>query len=302
MQSLENLISMTRKITGNERYDADTGIPQDVMVQYYNFAQDFLAKQVVNLKTKFFKKTSIVPIVPGQAIYPWPKDCYIQALETLQWTDAQRGVYYQTVIKSYTKEKVTTQLGYPFAYIPCSDGIELNPPINTGLLYLTYEKTLPRLQKRAGKITTATVVGGNLTALSVAIDEMYDEKEINSDYFLCIVDKKGNIKARDIEYDSVTAGVFTLSPFALPDGESVSVGDFILVGKNTCNIPQWPDICESFLMNFVEYRVRYGDASRWSEEAKSSMQAEFETISTSFALLSEDITEVPITNLDYIGF
>lgn len=303
MQRLENLISMARKLSGNTRYDATSGVPQDVFVQHFNDAQDSLAKQVVNLKTKFFKKTITVDVVPGQAIYPWPSDCYIQSLETLQWSNPGKGVYYQTITKTTTKEKVTSNVGYPYAYIPCNEGIELNPPINSGVLYLTYEFTLPKLQKRSGRITTATMAGSDLTALAVdQTESIYDETEINSDYFLCVVDKYGNIKARDIEYDSVSAGVFTLSPFAIPSDESVSVGDYILAGKNTCNIPEWPDICESFLRKYAVYQARYGDSSKWTAEAKNDMIAEFELLSTSFALLSEDITDIPITNYELIGY
>lgn len=302
MQRLENLITIVRKLSQNTRYDENSGIPQDVFVQHFNDAQDFLMKQVQNLKTKFFLKTVEVPVVPGQSIYPWPKDCYIRSMETIQWSDASKGVYYTNLSKTVTKERVTSQVGYAFGYTPKHEGVEMNPPIQTGILYFTYERTLPKLQKRSGKITVATMAGDDLTALSVDIGAPYDQEEINSDFFLCVCDKFGNIKARDIQYDSVANGVFTLDPFALSPGESVSVGDYILVGKNTCNVPEWPDICESFLRKYAVYQAKYGDSSKWSAEALKDMETEFNLLSGSFAHLSEDITEIPITNLDYIGF
>lgn len=302
MQRLEQLITMARKLSGNSRYDDDSGVPQDVFVQHFNDAQDALTKNVVNLKTKFFKKTLEVPVVPGQAVYPWPSDCYIRALETLQWSNTRSGVYYQNLQKLVTKEKVTNQTGYPFGYIPENAGIEVVPPINNGTLYLTYEKVIPRLQKRAGTVTAVTTTLGQITALTVATTAPYDEAQINDDYYLCVVDKFGVVKAKNILYTSVSGGVFTLSPFTLGAGESVSVGDSILVGDNTCNVPEWPNICESYLRKYVVYQAKYGDSSKWSQEAKQDMIAEFDLLSTSFAMLSEDITDIPMTSLDYVGF
>lgn len=302
MKRTEQLITAVRKVTGNTRYESTSGIPQDVFVQHFNDAQDALSKQVVNLKTKFLKKTEIVEVVANQAIYPYPTDCYIRSIDTIQWSDNTKGVYYRPLNKITDREKVGNYTGYPFGYILQHEGVELTPPITLGILYFTYEKTLPKIQKRSGLISTLTVVGSQLTALSVTVDSMYDQTEINDDYFLCVVDKYGNVKAKDIEYKSVSAGVFTLDPWTIPSGEAIAVGDYILVGKNTCNIPDWPDICESYLRKYVTYQIKYGDASKWSKEARDDMAAEFTTLSTSFALLSDDITDIPITNCDSIGW
>ncbi|KHD88835.1 MAG: hypothetical protein OM95_06885 [Bdellovibrio sp. ArHS] len=301
MQRVENLITIIRKMTGNTRYDSDSGIPQDVMVQNLNDAQDFLAKQVHNLKTKFFDITVEVPVVSGQRMYDYPEDCYVRDIDTIQWSDSNSGVYFKTLYKSYTKEKVTRQLGYPFGYLTRHDGIEFNPPVTSGIFYFTYGKTIPKLQKKSGQITVATVAGGNLTALEVATTEPYDETEINSDFFLCVCDKYGNVKARNIEYESCAGGIFTLNPFTLGSGDTVAVGDYILVGKNTTNVPEWPDACEPFLRKYAIYQVRYGDASKWSKEALDDMTTEFEMISGVFARPSSDMADIAITNLDYIG-
>jgi len=303
MRKVEQLIDVVRKLSQNTRYDATSGVPQDIFVQYLNNAQDSLTMEVTNLKTKYFKKQVIVPVVPYQAVYPYPDDCLMQHLDTVQWTQAQSGTYWQTLFKTTQKEKITIQPGYPFAYVPFEDGIHMNPPIQQGLLYFTYMKTPKRLQKRAGLISGATVVGGNLTALALDITEAsFDENEINSDNYLCVVDKYGNVKASNILYNNVSnLGVFSLSPFALGTG-TVAPGDYVCVGKNVINIPEYPDICEGYLIKHAVYEAKYGDSSSWTSAAIQDMQMYFQKLSGTFATLSDDVTDVPITKLDYIGW
>lgn len=303
MRNTEQIIQMARKLSRNERYDSTSGVPQDVFVQYLNNAQDTLIKEITNLKTKFFKKQLVVDVVANQEKYSYPEDCIVQHLDTVQWTDTVSGTYWQTLYKSYTKEKITLQPGYPFAYIPYNDGFYLNPPIVRGKLWIAYETTVPKAQKKAGLIQAVTITSGVLTAMTLDIaNSTYDQAEINSDFFMCIVDKYGTIKARNIPYNSIAAGVFNLDSYTLAATDSISVGDYILVGKYTCNVPQFPDICESFIIKHMVYDAKYSDASSWSQEAKDDMMRSFALLSGVFATNSDDIDNVQISNLDYLGF
>ena len=300
MKRLEQMIDMARKLSGNTSYGPGSGITQDVFVQYFNNAQDSLSKEVINLKTKFLKKFVNVPVVSGQERYDYPYDCYMQHIDTIQPINQNGSIMGTPLTKSYTKEKLSNRTGFPYGYILQNDGWYLNPPINNGVLQVTYSKFVPRLQKKNGQITTATVVAGTLTALTVSTAGAYDSDEINLDYFLCVVDKHGVQKARNIEYSSQAAGVFTLNPQAIGEGQSINVGDFIVIGKNTTNQPEWPDVCESYLIKHAVYDAKYTDASTWSDEAKKDMTDFFISLSGSFATLSDDISEIPITNFDYL--
>ena len=302
MRTVEQLILMARKLSRNERYDSNSGVPQDVFVQYVQNAQDTLLKEITNLKTKYFKKQIVQDVVSNQEKYSYPDDLLVQHIETIQWTDSISGTYWQTLYKSYTKEKITLQPGYPFSYVPYNDGFYLNPPIVRGKLWISYETTLPRVQKRSGKITSISLASGVLSGITVdSTSDFYDQTQINSDFYLCIVDKFGTVKAKNIPYDSVSSGVFTMSPYTLKTTDSIAVGDYILVGKDTCNVPQFPDLCESFLIKHMVYDAKYTDASQWSQEAKQDMIDSFKSLSQIFADNSSDITQVQITNLDYIG-
>lgn len=303
MRRVELLIETARKLSQNTRYDATSGIGQDIFVQFLNNAQDSLVMEIQNLKTKYFRKTEIIPAVPNQEVYAWPSDCYIQHLDTIQWTDNANGTYWQTLYKTATKEKITLQPGYPFAYIPYEDGFHMNPPIQSGSLYVTYMRTPKRLAKRSGQITVATVSSGNLTALTVnPSEESFDLSDISSQNYLCVVDKFGNVKTSNVVYDSCSvSGVFTLSPFALGT-QSISVGDYICIGQNVTNLPELSTICEGYLLKHMVYEAKYGDSSAFTTQAQKDLDMYFSKLSGSFATLSDDISSVVISNLDYIGW
>lgn len=303
MRRVELLIDIVRKLSQNTRYDVTSGVPQDVFVQYLNNAQDSLIMEVQNLKTKYFKKQVVVDVVPNQEIYSYPDDCYVEHLDTIQWTDSPTGTYWTTLYKTTTKEKITIQPGYPFAYVPYNDGIHLNPPITRGKLYMTYVRTPNRLQKRAGKISNFTKIGNNLTVLNLDITESsFDYDEINSENYLCVVDKFGAIKVANILYDSVSSmGNISLSPFALGTN-TLAIGDYVCVGKDVANIPDWDDICEGYIIKHATYEAKMGDSSAWTQEARNDMTAYFQKLSNTFATIRDDIDAIPITNLDYIGW
>lgn len=303
MRRVELLIDTVRKLSQNTRYDSTSGVPQDLFVQFLNNAQDSLTMEVQNLKTKYFKKQAIVDVVPSQEVYSYPADCYIQSLDTIQWTDSPTGTYWQTLFKTTTKEKITIQPGYPFAYVPYEDGFHLNPPITRGKLYVTYVRTPKRLAKRSGKVSAVTITSGNLTALTVDPTEAsFDQTEINSQNYLCVVDKFGNVKASNILYDSCSSsGVFTISSFNL-GSETFATGDYILIGKNTTNLPEWAPICEGYLIKHAVYEAKYGDSSSWTAQATADMNAYFQKLSSSFSMLTDDVTDIPLNRLDYLGW
>lgn len=303
MRRVELLIDTARKLSQNTRYDETSGVTQDIFVQFLNNAQDSLIMEVQNLKTKYFKKQVVVDVVPNLEVYSYPDDCYMQHLDTIQWTDSPTGTYWTTLFKTTTKEKITIQPGYPFAYVPYEDGIHLNPPIKQGKLYITFVRTPNKLQKRAGKINNLTIVGSTLSAMTLDITEAsFDQNEINSQNYLCVVDKFGKIKASNILYDSISSmGNFTLDPFNLGTS-TIAIDDYICVGENCVNLPQWVDICEGYLLKHMVYEAKYGDSSAWTDAAVKDMAAYFAKLSTSFATISDDVTSIVISNLDYIGW
>lgn len=299
MKRLELLIELARAQSQNVRFDSDSGIPQKIFVQYFQNAQDSLLKEVMNAKTKFWLKEKIYNVVSGQEQYSYPDDIYMTNIDTVEWST--NNLTYFDLQKAITKERLTARIGYAYGYIPRHDGFIITPPLDAGYLRVTYLSRPNNIGKRSGKITAVTFVGSNLTSLSVDLNGAeYDLSEINNQNYLCVVDKFGTKKATNIQYDSCTAGVFSSPSYTLASGESITVGDYIVVGKNMTNVFEWPDICESYLLKHAIYEAKYGDSSMWSKEQKSDMVAERATLLTSFYMNSDDTAGIPITSADYL--
>ncbi|HAB98239.1 MAG TPA: hypothetical protein DCE71_00235 [Parachlamydiales bacterium] len=133
-------------------------------------------------------------------------------------------------------------------------------------------------------------------------DPSFDLSELNSSTYMCVVNKFGDIKVKNLLYNCVSdMGAVTLDPFALGT-QTLEAGDYVCVGENVVNKSELPTICEGYLIKHMVYEAKYGDSSSWTPAAVQDMQAYFAKLSNTFATLSDDITDVPITNLDYIGW
>ncbi|HEY8272166.1 MAG TPA: hypothetical protein VIG33_14850 [Pseudobdellovibrionaceae bacterium] len=301
MRRLETLIDNCREITGNNRYDSDSGRSQKVFVEYFNNAANSLAREIINAKSKFFVKEKIVTVVSGQSLYSWPNDIFLFNVDTMEWSTNGRD--YFPLSKGIIKDRFNVTSGTAFSYIPRNDGFLLNPPQTSGYVRINYIKQPSRLEKRSGKITARTMAGQVLSALTIdSTEASFDPTYISRDNYISVVDKFGAQVAKRIVFTSVnsTTGVFTLSPITLDTGETVSVGDYVCVGLDSCNLPPYPTTCEDYLMLYVEYQSKYGDASKWSAEIKNNLAAVAGQIITSFGLMSDDITQIPITCTDFL--
>jgi len=301
MRRLELLIDTARELTQNTRYSETSGISQKLFVEYFNHASESLNREVTNSKSKFFLKQTLMTVVSGQEQYDWPKDIFIFNIDTMEWS--QNGRDYITLYRGDTKDRFNTTVGYPYGYIPRNDGFLLAPSLNSGTLRLNYIKQPSRLEKRSGKISAVTVTNGVLTALTInAAEASFDYAYLNRDNFISVVDKFGVQKAKHIIFDTVnsTTGVFTLSPFTLDDGDTIAVGDYVCSGYDSTNLPEYPTTAEDFLKKHVEYECKYGDSSKWNQEARDNLVSIANQIITSFGQNTNDVVQIPIINCDYL--
>jgi len=299
MKRVEYLIDPVRKLSGNTRYDANSGIGQDIMSLYLNNAQDEVTKEMVNSKTKFLQKTASVTVVNGQQEYSYPADIFMQNFDTIQWT--QNGQDYINLQRGYTKYRTNVQNGYPYGYFTQNSGIVVTPPLTSGTLLYNYMKNLPKLATRSGQITSVTIASGVVTALEVSTTGTFNAAEIASDNFLCVVGYLGNIKARAIQYTGQTSGIFGIVATTLGTGETIASGDYIVIGKNASNIAELPDICEGFLIQYAYYQVKYGDASQWSKAVADNVSITLRSLVDSIGSNNDDLSQVMITNYDYLN-
>lgn len=304
MKRLELIISRVRELSQNTRYDSDSGLSQGIMVQYIQNAQDALVKAISISKCKYLLKTTDpVTVVNGQEEYDYPSDLFMRNIDTVEWALSPQDIGWIPLYKCISKDRFSTQSGYPFGYILQEASLIITPPLSSGYLRYTYSRQPRNLQIRMGQLSAVTVGGGNVTALTInPAEASFDPTSLNLEQVLCVVSATGTIKAAGIPFTSVntTTGVFTISSHALASGEAVAAGDYVCAGEYVVNKPEWPDIVESFLIKHGVYEAKYGDSSQWTTAAKEDVSASVGSLVQSFALMSDDITEIPITNSDLL--
>lgn len=298
MRRLEILIDLARELSQNQRYDANSGVSQKLFTHYFQSAQDNLQMQIVNAKTKYRLKQEIVPIVNAQELYSYPTDIYLNNIDTLEWS--QNNLNWIPLDRSLTKDRQNIRVGYPFGYWTRHDGFLLTPPLQFGYLRINYIAKLKRLEKRSGLITTVT--GTPITSITLDVAEAsYDPSYLALYDYITIVGKDGEQKTPSIPITSLSANVINIPNYTLQTGESVAPGDYVLAGSDTVNIPEFPEICETYLLKYANYQAKFGDSSKWTAEATKDMGMTLDTLLTSFKMLTDDVSYVPITNTDYLS-
>jgi hypothetical protein len=306
MRRVELLLELIRSETGNGQFAVGAGVQQNNLIQFLQNAQDLIFSQANQQKPKFFlNQADYITIVRDQEKYQVPSRTFLSSVDTVEYSSTGKETEFYPLNKYSLKERSTTHSGYPSGYISRGLDILLVPPATSGSLRVNRVKELDRLDIRRGKISAHTASDGAVTALTLdASDSTFDSTQLNKFNYLCIVDRNGDIKMRNLEYDSVNAstGVVTITngSFSFGSTEAIANGYYVTAGENTTNRSPLPDTCERFLIKSAVYETRQGDKSKWSQTAKEDMKEMAEDIIESFALAEEDTPTVPITDTEYM--
>ena len=110
----------------------------------------------------------------------------------------------------------------------------------------------------------------------------------------------------DIEYDSIdeTTGIVTLtnSSHTYISGETLTAGDFIVVGKNSSTHSELVDFVERYLLAYCSWKILKRDSSVDYQEQQTELSQLETEIVASYADISDDIYEIPEINKDEVWF
>src|SRR5574343_271839 len=127
MRWLELLIEEARALSQNTRYDSDSGVSQDIFVRYFKNAQDFIQRQVISSKSKYFRKSKTFSSVNSQEEYNYPSDIYMQSIELLEYSED--GIHFIPIDPIYSSERVSNEVGYAYGYQAREKKSLVNPPV-----------------------------------------------------------------------------------------------------------------------------------------------------------------------------
>lgn len=288
MKELKYLILDVREQTDN----VDTnGVKDREIVRYFN--DGVKAIQAIIFKNNplcsYFQEPEIYNAVAGSREYTLPTDCYgdnavsmveIEGETAGDWTPLDR-VWPEdndNFFGWFTRNKTVVISGKGSA-----SNIDKR-------IRVWYFKRLPRFDKVWGIVT---VKAAQVLTLGT-LDTQYQYV----DRFVSFLDPiTGEVQVAALPYVVTSASTITL----VGSLTNVTVGDYMVMGKNTLMTVDLPDEVEPYLMDYVAQRISgklnytedWNKLNYWTSEERTQ-------IISIFADASQAQTRAPLTDLDYM--
>lgn len=236
MRRIDYLIKDARLSTNTQDTEAITDY---LCAHFLNKAQSFIqsALFVQNNEAKIFRGEVIFNTVVGMDSYQLPFDVYAKnSINNVAYVvDNGMARYYSNIPAISEKNR-----GGANGYFTSEGKIIFSPvPQSSNKISISYNKKLPTLSKRYGKIITIN------TNTSVVLDAGY-ESMVNVDDFFSVVDKDGKIIKCGIEVNQ------TLGTLLVSDTADILVGHYVVPGKYATTHCRLPDECEDALISALQ--------------------------------------------------
>lgn len=303
---IDHLITDIRAHTENEEFSDSIGIDDEEFVRFLNDAQYRLHSLIVQAHSSIFLQEKDINIVLRQQSYDLPSDIYIKnKVSGVEYSyNGDTKNYFH--LKPTTKRLRSNQEGSPVNYIRQSGKILLSPiPLDSGaVMRLTYVRQVPKVDKRRGSIGSVTLdnSANTITAISFNVSsDSIDSTAIDKSNFITIVDKNGNIKMKNIPYDSYDTGtgvITVTSGFEFEEGETIEVGDYVCGGKNSTTHSEFPEEVERYLIAYCSWKILKRDSSVDSQEQTQELLEMESDIVAGYSDPTDDIYEIPDINDD----
>lgn len=306
MRRLESLITQARADSDNSDFADDRGIQDNQFVQWANDAQDKLESLLVGLHCPLLQAEKESDAVARQREYDLPDDMYQNtSYECIEFsTDGQSDNYYPLDQKT-KRERGAGAYGDPSIYAIRGRKFQPAPmPSSSGGSFrVTYYKALPKIDIRRGRVSAVTLDSSARTITTLTLDttDTWDEAHIDRIEelgYISVVDRDGEQQMRRIPVSSInrTTGVVTLvAGFVYDSGETITVGDYVVSGRDADSHSQLPDNCERYLIVYMAWKGQKKDSS---QDAMETLKAELKDIedalTSTFAEPEQDFDGIPI--------
>ena len=310
MRRIDLLIDQSRRATENEDYTENSGIDPEEFIQYINDGQDRIESAINSKSPMTFIREKEIDIVQNQEAYDMPFDIYMGTnIVNVEFSNSGRISDYYRLKQRQIFERINSSSGsiFPSFFIRRNNQVMLQPPAATGKIRVNYVRKLPRLDIRRGTVLSVSLDTTNKKINSLILDEgstLYSE-ELSSEEYLTVVDRLGNMKMAKVLIDGVASnGVVTVdSSFVYDSGETIEVGDYVTRGNNSTTHSMLSDICERYLVSYMNWKILKRDSSVDSEEQERELSGIESDILNMYSEPDSTHDGIPIINSDdfYVG-
>jgi hypothetical protein len=288
MKRLEFLITQVRNSTDNKDVN---GISTSEIVGYFNDAQRYITSIIFknNPYADLFKTQLEIPANPTGE-YTLPDDCY--STNAISMVEARFADTSNNKGFSRIKPIMESEFSYIFGYITRDNKVLISGQNDVAQLQdvrITYFRQLPTLDIRRGTIGTV------IPDTSVAVTGLDTEVFSMDDNF-------STVNAQGVQVVKGIYSASTSSPLAVSDTTGIVAGQFLVSGKNACNDSLLPDVCETYLLDYVRQRIytrnNYEDANK---QAFFTDKQENEIVAI-FSKNKKDDDTIPVTDVEFLFF
>lgn len=307
MDRIELLIEQSRRDTDNVEFGDNTGIPDASFLAWANRAQARIQSRILDVNPKLFQETEETDAVAGQERYSLPVGIFLGTrLEMVEFSPTGNAADYYEVHLADQKMRRPYEASNPVTYIRESNQIIAMPApaSNNGSFRFTFQRHIPKLDKRRGVVATVTLSDTQLTALALDTASLTDDDitDMVAAGYLTVVDSDGEILMEGIAITSIdsSSGTVTLSAHTFQTGETCPVGAYVVAGKRATNVSQLPDACEDFIAAFLDWKALRKDSDNDSSEAKGELDDIEQRIVEAYSQASPDVVGIPILDEQYL--
>lgn len=306
---IDRLISHIRKVSENDTENSTTDITDNEIIEFINEGQHRIQARIIAQFPRVFVKESEIDSVADQEEYSLPSDVFLasRVISVEYTTDTGSDPTFYKLKPGYERNRMSDLSGVPEYYIrrdklddnTASILLSPKPDNSSGTIRVTYIQAIDEMDKRRGIISAVTTSATQLTALTLDVsgDPPIDSDALEDFDHICIVDKLGNIKMRNVQFDSVntSTGVVTLtSSHTFTSGETASVSNYVVGGKDRTTHSRFPRNIERYLIQFAVWKIFKRDSSTDATDQLSEVMAIESDIIESFQDIQEDIYEIAI--------
>ena len=301
MRYVKYIIDQVRRETENEEVNDFIGIQDSEFLQYLNDAQSRLQSKIVAQHPSVFVEEVTIDIVSGQESYALPSNAFLgNKVNNVEYSFTGNEEDFYTLEEASLKRRSSGIEGSPSKYIRKSGKLLLAPVPSQGKIRINYIKRVLDLDLRRGLVKTAVSDVSSGATLELDNDNFTTSTtSLQEHQHICIVNAYGENKMKNIPLTSVNSATsLILGAHSAEAGESISIGDYVLGGKDATSHSDLPQNLERYLIAYCSWKILKRDSSVDSKEAALELMQMENDILDSYSVISDDIRNIPLINDD----
>lgn len=269
MRYVENQFAQIRRFTDTRNATATSGMSTEELIFYINDAQRDLQDGILIENpdvTLFDSRYSIAPVVGQQAYTLDATVSWNHSVRKLQYSYSGNARDYYELDKLFSLDQVSEVQGSrPCGYYLEGSSVYITPvPSSSGGAFrLVAPRRLDSLDIRRGQVASTANDGTNYTTITIESNSVLNDSEtlnslaLGSAEYVCVVDKDGASKYRNVGISSWNSGtrVLTLDSGVALSGGTISAGDYVVIGTYTTTHSGLPIEAEPELLSWVQWKI-----------------------------------------------